>query len=330
MQLRNLKFVIYLIVGFIVLFTTAYCQSLSSLENKLQELNQRYSRQTSVLDSLKIVLDNRAKQIDSEKKKPDYDESNIKKLMSASITISNKIDVQQKKVNGTANEIEKTKTELEKKYTAVIDSLSELERSGKYKGDKDELKARILNLTEKKILTAPKIYSLSFNPEKILALNPASAKTAEEKKIYGEYLKEALDEVDSKLKKVKSLHEEVNGMISLQKKTKKFLEEVEFGSNIDRTALSLRGQRTNAAASPSYNDETYTENARSIASQIQSYIYILKQLDFDVRSNDAAKFTFDSSGKNISMQEYSELLGEVEKRLADYQIVLANKIGNHK
>ncbi|MFA3783675.1 hypothetical protein ABRY23_11490 [Melioribacteraceae bacterium 4301-Me] len=301
-MLTRLRKLIYftIFLCFITSLITTYGQSLSLLENKLQELNQRYFRESAVLDSLKIILDNRAKQIDAEKKKSDYDESNIKKLMSASITISNKIDDQQKKVNSIVNEIEKTKTELEKKYTAVIDSLSELERSGKYKGDKDELKAHILNLTEKKILTAPKIYSLSFNPTKILALDPTTAKTEEEKKIYNEYLKEALEEVNSKLKQVKSLHEEISSMISLQKKTKKFLEEAEFGLNIDRTALSLRGQRTNGAAeamSPGSNDKTYAENAHNIASQIQTYIYILKQLDFDVRSNDAAKFTFDSSGK---------------------------------
>lgn len=316
----------------IVPFITIYGQSISTLENKLQELNKNYSRELALLDSLKLVLDNRAKQIDAEKKKPDYDESSVKKLMSASITLSNKIDEQQKMVNATENGIEKARYELDKKYTAVIDSLSELEKSGKYEGDKNELKALILRLTEKKILTAPKVYSLSFNPKKILSLDPESTKTPEEKKIYYEYLSEALEEVNSRLKQMKSMNEEVDGIISLQKKTKKFLEEVEFSSTINRTSLTSRGQENSKTTSLTTGDIDFANETRNIVPQIQTYIYILKQLDFKTSSNlkTTDRFSFDAAKKNISLQEYSELLAEVEKRLTEYQTVLVNKIGSRK
>lgn len=330
-----LHYFVFLFFCILILSPQLIAQSISYLENKLKELNQQYSRESAALDSLKLVLDNRAKQIDDEKKKSDYDESSVKKLMSASITLSNKIDEQQKKVNATENEIEKAKYKLDKKYTAVIDSLSELEKSGKYEGSEDELKARILRLTEKKILTAPKVYSLSFNPEKILSLDPASTKTPEEKKIYLEYLNEALGEVNARLKQVKNLHEEIGGIITLQKKTKRFLEEVEFGSNIDKTAISFRNRATATASSPlsgAYEGKTSVDGAGGIVPQIQTYIYILKQLDFDVPKDikTTGEFAFDDTKKNISFQEYLKLLGEVEKRLTDYQIVLTNKIGSRK
>lgn len=294
-------------------------------------MNKQYSREAGTLDSLKLMLDNRAKQIDAEKKKADYNESGIKKLMAASITLSNKIDEQQKNVNAIANEIEKMKHRLDEKYSAVIDSLSGFEKSGNYDGNKNELRARILGLTEKKILVAPKVYSLSFDPEKILSLNPVAAKSGEEKTIYNEYLNNALAEVNSKLKQVKSLNEEVSGIISLQKKTKKFLEEVEFGSNIERTALTLRGQENNTGATSDVGVE-YSVGSRSVFPQVQAYIYILKQLDVTMpsRIKTTGKFSFDTVRKNISLQEYSELLGEVEKRLTEYHAVLSNKIGNRK
>jgi hypothetical protein len=310
---------------------SVFCQSISTLESKLQEYNKQYLLEVSALDSLKSILDNRAKQIDAEKKKADYDESSIKKLMAASITISNRIDEQQKKVNNIENNLERLKRELDNKYTAVIDSLKELEKSGKYEGDKSELSERILRLTEKKILTAPKVYSLTFSPEKILTLNPAAAKTEQEKIIYNEYLDEALAEVNSKLKQVKSLSDEVSGIISLQKKTRKFLEEVEFGSEVNRSSLVLRGQGNDKTNRSSSNEYFGIDEQTSIQ-QVQTYFYILKQLDF--KSASKVKSTelnaFDSTKKNMSLQDYSELLDEVEKRLTEYRTVLINKLGNRK
>ena len=246
-------------------------------------------------------------------------------------TLSNKIDEQQNKVNGISADIEKTKSGLDKKYTTVIDSLTELENSGKYKGDADELKSRILRLTEKKILTAPKVYSLSFSPEKILSLNPSKTKDPEEKKIYTEYMNDALTEVNSKLKQVKNLNEEIGGIISLQKKTRKFLEEVEFGSNIDRTALTLRSSGNSKTTSTTRENGFYIgEESSDFSPQIQTYIYILKQLDVPSSIKTTGKFSFDNSKKNITLQEYSELLTEVEKRLTEYEEVLSNKIGIRK
>lgn len=334
LSLINRKILHAICIWLLLASVNTYSQSISNLETKLHELNNQYSRESGALDSLKRVFDIRAKQIDSEKKKTNYDESGIRKLMSGSITISNKIDEQQKKINFISKEIEKTKHLLDNKYSVVIDSLSELERSGKYEGNKSELNSRILRLTEKKILMAPKVYSLSFDPEKILSLNPAVAKTAEEKTIYNEYLNNALAEVNSKLKQVKNLNEEVSGIVSLQKKTKKFLEEVEFGSNIDRTAITLRSQGNPRGASPQSGfydggDKVSVEE-NSLSPQIQTYIFILKQLDVASTFKTVDKFSTESGKSNISLEEYAELLDEVEKRLTEYQSILSNKAGSRK
>lgn len=332
--MKNIKVKIFFSVicfCFFIVSVKSFSQSVSALENKLQDYNNLYLRETSILDSIKLVLDNRAKQIDAEKKKTHYDESSIKKLMAASITISNRIDEQQKKVNNIENNREKLKRDLDKKYTVVIDSLKELEKSGKYEGDKNELNERILWLTEKKILTAPKVYTLTFSPEKILSLNPAAAKTEQERIIYKEYIDEALAEVNSKLKQVKSLSGEVSGIISLQKKTRKFLEEVEFGSEVNRSSLVLRNQGSNNT-DVTGSKEYFGIDENASMHQVQTYFYILKQLDFKSNSNvkTSELQNFDTAKKNLSLQEYSELLDEVEKRLSEYQSVLINKLGSRK
>ncbi|MEW6702240.1 MAG: hypothetical protein AB1298_05930, partial [Bacteroidota bacterium] len=143
-------------------------------------------------------------------------------------------------------------------------------------------------------------------------------------------------EVNTRLKLVKRQNEEISGIIALQKKTRKFLEEVEFSSNIDKTAISLRSAEPTTTSSPlssgNYGDKTSVNQGGGILSQMQTYIYLLKQLDFKTQSNlkTTDRFSFDAVKKNISLQEYYELLAEVEKRLTDYQIVLTNKIGSSK
>lgn len=316
-----------LILLFVLLIFSgnASAQTILSLENRFKELSSRLNAETSSLDSLKNIYNQKVKEIDRQKRNNDLDESTIKKLMAASIGISNKIDQKQKKVSELETEIEKLKWVIENRFTAVIDSLTELKLSNNYKGNKEELEKQILVYTEKKVLIAPKIYSLQYSPEKILTLKPSSAATAQEKNIYNEYLREALNETETKLNQIHNLNAEVKQTLLLQKKTKKFLEDVEFSSGFSRSALAIRGQ--DKSAQPS-TITVSTDETRKDFIQVNTYLYILKQLDVNMLPEVKSKnnFSFDSKNKNLSLQEYADLLTEVENRLTDYRLVLKNKI----
>ena len=330
----NKKFVlIFFCINFFITISNA--QSVTSIESKYESINKQYLLESAVLDSLKNVMNARAKAIDTEKQKPDVDENLVKKLMASSVILSDKIDQQQLKVNSMESELEKLKYSLSEKYTSMIDSLTDLENSNKFAGNREDLKAQIITLTEKKILYAPRIYSLSFSPEKILSLNPAKAKTADEKEIYNEYLNSALSEVESRLSQVQDVYSEVKQTLALQKKTNKFLEEVEFGSDMNVHALSLN--RSSANQTNSYsgdNNKTRTSIENSSAnylSQVQIYISMLEQLDINLPKNLKIQIGYPSdSDKKLSLQKYSELLEKVEDGLKDYISVLKNKIGNGK
>lgn len=313
---------IVLLFVFLIFSGKATAQTISSLENRFKDLSSRLNTETSSLDSLKNIYSQKIKEIDRLKRNDDSDQNTIKKLMAASVGISNKIDQKQKKVNELETEIEKLKGIIEKRFTAAIDSLTELKLSNNYKGNKEELEKQILIFTEKKVLMTPKIYSLSYNPEKILTLKPSSTASPEEKNIYNEYLREALNETETKLNRIRNLNSEVKQILLLQKKTKKFLEDVEFSSGFNRSALAIRGQDKNAQVS------TLTGETSKDFIQVNTYLYILKQLDVntvpEVKSKNS--FSFDSRNKNLTLQEYSDLLTEVENRLADYRLVLKNKI----
>ena len=308
-------------------FNLSKAQSVDKLENELNGLKETYTDETALLDSLKQMLNKRAKEIDSAKKLDNADEDNIKQLMAATVLIADRIDKQQKKVNGIEKEIEIIKKKLDEKYTKEIDSLYALEASDNYKGNRDDLHNRILHLTEKKVIVAPKIYSLSFNPEKILKLNPTNAKTLEEKNIYVEYLKEALAEVDKHLERVKKLNDEAAQIITLQEKATEFLEDTEFDTDIRTSNLSSSNSRTAGGESPV---DVLSETR--LAPQVQSFTLLLRQLNLSPTSDieSSKDFSLDSLRTDLTLEEYKNLLNEVEKGLSDYKLILSNKIETSK
>src|SRR5690606_20130499 len=139
-----------------------------------------------ILDSLRSIYTYRTSQIDAEKKKKNPDNERVIDLMSGSVSISNKIEYQNKKIVRIGNDIENIKQQLHKMYTTKIDSLELLKKTGSE--DEARLNSEILLLTEKNILVAPKILSLSFNPEKILVIDLKGTKDEKEKSLYKEYL----------------------------------------------------------------------------------------------------------------------------------------------
>jgi hypothetical protein len=303
-------------------------QSISSYENKFVELRNVYGKESGILDSLKNVLNEKIKEIDYAKKRNE-DENNIRKLMGGTVTISNRIDDHQKKLNLAEKEFEQIKKILNKKYAVEIDSLSLLVNSDLNDVNKNDLKSRILTLTEKKILTAPKINSLSFNPEKILAINISAIITPEAKGIYSEYLTGALNEVNNQLSQVRKLSDEVKQIVTLQQKSKKFIEESEFDYNMNAANITSRIDNSAATNTPTY----VGRDKVSIQSfQVQSFFVLLKQLDLK-QTNELytrSRFSSENPNKRISLKDYRELLKEVEKRLADYRLILTHKINSAK
>ncbi len=302
-----------------------FAQSISDLEINLNKLQVNLKLEQSKLDSLKNILNERAKKIDLEKKKINPDNNAIASLMSGSISISNEVAQGQMKVENLENKIESVKKQLSKKYSAKIDSLQELEKNGNLSSEElNKIKTEILTFIEKKMLAAPKASLLSFNPGKIAAIDLKKLNDPEEKEIYNDYLQNALTEVNSRLDNVDESITEVNQILTLQKKTRRFLEETEFETNI---------QQQSAPATQSYqtspdNVVVKTSDARSsFYSQAQDYSLLLGQL----RLPSDAKFKWDSyldpKHPGLTLQQYQDLLKEVKKKLLEYRLILTHKLG---
>ena len=325
MKRYRLITILFLLVGLNIIPVNA--QSLIQLEKKYEQLSNQYIKEKVIYDSLKNIFSLRTNEIDAEKKKANPDKDKIVDLMAGSITLSNRIEEQNKKINLLEKDIDNVKQQLHKQYSSLIDSL-ELKKKTDKKND-DVLDAEILNNTEKKLLVAPQIPILSFKPEKILKIDLGKTKSAEEKALYKEYLDNALNEVNTLLENVGKQSSEADQVFALQNKTKKFLEETELESRIliRSQQSTVRSEETVPTFSNSPED---VATSNDLSRQVKNYHVILRQLDIEQlsRTNINWKVSFDEMERNLSLKDYQKLLKEVKKRLQEFKLVLANKIGS--
>ena len=295
-------------------------QSLDALEKRYDNLRSVVKKDNMILDSLKNILETRAKQIENEKQKLNPDNDKIIKLMAGSVSLSNLIDDYQEKLDANSKNLKQLSKMLEARYSAKIDSLQLLKKSTKENSEK--LDSDILLYTEKRLLISPQVDLLSFNPQKILEIDLTKTKNSDEKASLKEYLSSALAEINAELSEVTKQAKEIDA-----EKTSKFLAETEFDRDFrpGKSSRSLTA-RTYESSILSMQDKLV------IADQINSYALLLDQLNiFDKSENiNLQKFNFKSGKANLSLKDYSSLLKELKQRLSDYKLILTNKIEQSK
>ena len=319
------RFVLYCFFSISTFNFVASPQSIDLLEKQYDGLKSTVEIENASLDSLKNILENRAKQIESEKQKENPDDDKIVKLMAGSVTLFNTIDNKQEKLDERILQLKKLGKILEDIYSVKIDSLNQLKKSSKEKAG--ELDNEILFYTEKRLLVSPQIEMLSFNPKKILEIDLSKTKNSVERVSLSEYLFTALTEVSVVLSDVIKQSKEVNDALMLQKKTSKFLAETEFDRDFRLGNISRSSTERNDV-----NASFGGENKLGIADQVNSYALLLDQLKiFDKSASiNSQKFIYKHGEANFSLKDYAELLKEVKQKLSDYKLVLTNKIEQSK
>ena len=317
-----------ILLSFVCLISFSFnasLQSLDALEKRYDNLRSVVKKDNMILDSLKNILETRAKQIENEKQKLNPDNDKIVKLMAGSVSLSNLIDDYQEKLDANSKNLKQLSKMLEARYSAKIDSLQLLKKSTKENSEK--LDSDILLYTEKRLLISPQVDLLSFNPQKILEIDLTKTKNSDEKASLKEYLSSALAEINAELSEVTKQAKEIDAALILQEKTSKFLAETEFDRDFrpGKSSRSLTA-RTYESSILSVQDKLV------IADQINSYALLLDQLNiFDKSENiNLQKFNFKSGKANLSLKDYSSLLKELKQRLSDYKLILTNKIEQSK
>lgn len=317
------KYIILIMIFILPALKDIFPQNLSELENRFSYFSRQIEREETSLDSLKLILQQRAGKIDEQKKRNPADKDKIIGLMSSSASLSNNIEKRTDKIEKLRGSLEMVKKSLYRRYTAILDSLNRLQQQTDDKSEIAELNKKILTFTEKRLLASPGIDFLSFNPNRILQINPNEMKDESGKKIYTEYIKNAAAEVDDRLRRVNESYNEVQKITYLRKKAGRFMDEADF----DRDAGFLR-RRNTSSANRSYRSPSEVllgGSASGYDNQAQSYVNILNQFTSGMPS--AYQTSAGIKQRNLSLEEYQKLLKELKKKLTEYKAILNNKLG---
>jgi hypothetical protein len=338
-----MKYIIFILSLFTLLFvpqTILRSQSLDKLEKRYIDLQDSYTTEKLLLDSLQSIFSTRLKEINLEKNKVNPDKDKIASLMGNSVNLSNRVEEQQKKVDKIEKSILSVKTGLNEKYSDIIDSLKNVQI--KNKKDKEEVENLILFYSTKRLEVIPGTNLLSFNPDKILELDLNRSNNSIDKKIYSEYLNNALNEVNIVLANVSKESKEINQIIELERKANKFIEETELESGLASSKISQirdQNQETNTEVQNTgpgayigigaVEDKSKTNNLNS---NVQGYEHLLNQLN-TIKSLSARQpldETLVPLDKNIDLYSYGKLLKEVKGRLTEYKKLLEQKTGSSR
>ncbi|MFZ0455202.1 MAG: hypothetical protein WCE54_22355 [Ignavibacteriaceae bacterium] len=338
-----MKFLIFLFVSVLILLPAGKAEAqsfplqkdLTRLENTYNDLQSSYEKEKSVLDSLQARFKKRVGEINYEKDRTNPDNEKITSLMSNSVNLSNNIDAQQKKIDKIGKSVTSVKIQLNEKYTGIIDSLKNIRIKGKENQEKiDNL---ILFYATKRLEVTPEIYSLSFNPYKILELDLQKSKDSAYKRIYSEYLTGAVNEVNNILANISKESNEINQVVELQKKASRFVEETELESGITSGKLSQTDEKNPAAETGTETSTGFYNNfdgARaknnSLTDNIKIYEELLNQLN-TIKSLSVRQMpdvSIQAIGEEIDLNSYDKLLNEVKKRLIEYKRLLMQKSGS--
>ena len=308
-------------------------QSISEMENNYSKLQSELNSDQSKLDSLKNILNLRAKKIDEEKSKPGFNKDAVTSMMAGSISLSNEIEALQKKIDNMQMENEKLKMQLNSRYTGIIDSLKSIGNADGISGEKKkEINNEVFLYAEKKLIVSPKVSLLSFYPDKIIGIDLSKINDESQRNIYKEYLQNALSEVNDRLKKVNENIAEVENIITLQRKTRRFLEETEFETNIP--GQSNTGIITQTTQPDNYTNTLGVNVKAEFSSQVQQYSLLLSQLQQPLGlqyDQDISKIKMNGgSKKQLTYQQYIKLLKDTKGSLQEYRLILQHKIGKDK
>jgi hypothetical protein len=325
--MRN--FLLYIFIFCLTVSSAA--QNLAQLEKQFDETRQKLTELNIALDSLRAIYDSHTHVIDREKSRPKPDKDKLAKLMSQGLAISDKLGKQEKDVSNLQDNLSTLKKKLNDKYSLKIDSLQSVLNSKGFKGDKGELEARILQFAEKRLLVSPTVGKLSFDPGKILQIQFDAMTDSLDVAIYSDYLRNALRDIDGHLSSIRSSRKEFEEIVTLQEKTSEFLRDVSEEQN--NGIYLAAGNQPGATKQATLTDPTQIANLESersgvIYTQFQSYLDILFQLNWKDQIQQQSTWTspVDSTVVNLTLEDYLQLLKDVERELNSYKKIITAKL----
>ncbi|MBL7995511.1 hypothetical protein JNM05_09065 [bacterium] len=314
-----MKKVILLFFVYMLLSPFVHGQSTGELEMQFRQLNQALQAEQAALDSLNDLMEIKAKDIAYEKKSALPDQNKIIKWMSHAVTLSHQIKDRQRRIANARSEIEICRSRLEHMYTETIDSLRQLERSGKYIGDIYELRNHLLIWTEKRIFLTPLVSTLSFDPQKVQRTELTDASDPMDRAIIEDYLTNALKEIDAHIQVVTGTRKEFEETADLRRRTSDFINEAHEQGRISSMTRSQAFRNTGTDIFGNPVGQMFT------AVQVRSVAGLMQQLNTGTLMSHTNKSLM-SAKTAITQEEYIQLLRQAENLLRTYRSIVQKKL----
>lgn len=311
----------FLFIIFLMAVSAIHAQSAAELEEQYLLSTQSIRNERNVLDSLNRLMENTAKDIEREKKNSVPDRAKIVKWMAHAVTISNQIKEQQKGITYSETAEEEIRKRLERVYTQIIDSLKQLERSNLSDDETGILRNEMLSWTEKRILVTPMVSTLTFEPRKVQEIDLESTTDPLDRSIAEDYLKKALDEIDTHLQRIIVTRQEHEEITVLRRRTTEFVNEAydqgRIGT-ITRSQTIAKPASADGLGSPLGVVEFTTI-------QVKSVVGLIQQLNSGMVLTQSYASPI-SSKSAMTQEEYIQLLKQAEKQLKSYRDLVQKKL----
>ncbi len=314
------------ILSLLFLAVSSVTASESELESHLQETRSALASQRQAIDSLNVELNRYAARIDQEKAKPKPNRMKLEKLMARALTVSDQIDIEEKRSTELDHRRRELEADLEKFYTTIIDSLSELKASEQYESDSERLEKQMLTYAEKRLRVAPLATSLSFDPQRILKIRMADASDSLEKAIFVDYLTKAQTDIQTHHRRLKNARLELEEIVALRQRTDEFIAEANDDDDFGFFQIDSQSDE-NALQGEDLIDLGKTKFG-PLGFYFQSIVAISDQLGKIDPAGLESEWIFpaDSTAVNLSFEDYLELLSQVERQLSDYDLIISGKL----
>ena len=314
----------HIVISLLLLSSLIFAQKISRLEHLLTTQTAELVRVQKVMDSLKIELDNDTKKIEQEKNRGAVSEKKISTWFEEIHHLTHLIKTHEKMANDLKKEIKQTQNQLDRLYSAAIDSLQKISEKTKDSQKFAELNGHIIDYTHKRIALLPAFTSFSFDPEKIAHLSLQQATDSIEYAIYLEYLQNARKEVSSVLSSIQNSRKEIDELLWLQERSNRFVEQIEQNRPITFFTPSVGAAQTDPQTY--VGRETTTDQAVFIQAQAQALYNLINQLLGGELSGFRDFKTVEAGQNFVSLKNYQKFLQNAEKLLKNYEKLLAQKI----
>ncbi len=318
----------YLFLFILLSIEILWSQTELAREEQLAASLRQQVAAEKTLDSLQTAFDELAGEIENEKKEKKLTEKQLAEWFEQLKNMSRALEKQKEKTRDITQNSAMIRRQLEKLYSQKIDSLRNASAKVKSKVQKEEIEKKRAEYTEKRIAILPAFNTFSFNPARVLEIDPRQAKDSLEYLVYTSYLRSAGKEINEVLDSVKKSRIELQDMAYLQERSRRFLDEIDNSPvfSFSTTSPSRATYQTGVTV-----DNSEFPRMAAVNSQVQSLFDILDQ--FGQNKSDKYPYPFvsplDSQKVISSLDDYIDLLRDTEKLLEAYLTVVNNKLSTH-